>query len=199
MRNRPERRVRTWEYLLHAERQRTRRRSLYPQIIRDWRAVFGEEALKVCLYDDLAADPRGFFRDVLRHIRADDVPLPDDLASARVFASCLPPPPPLVRWYYAREYRESVVELNEMLKGRVAWWLRDIDAALAAGRPGWRLLRGFNKCVFSLPEKLAYAAYDWWRDRRYHERAGVIGRERDGQRPPRPLSLPKRRTSLITG
>jgi hypothetical protein len=198
MRFQDHRPVRGWEYLLHAERQRTRRRSLYPRIIRDWRAVFGHEALHVCLYDDLVADPRGFYREVLRHIRADDRPLPDDLAGARVFAGRLPPPPPVVRWYYAREYRESVAELNDMLGGRVTGWLRDIDATLADGRGSWRLLRQVNKGIFSVPEKLAYAAYDWWRDRCYLERAEVIRRQRDEQRTP-PIPAPKRRTTLITG
>jgi hypothetical protein len=196
MRGRPERGVAAWEYLLHAERQRTRRRSDYVRVLNDWLSVFGPEALHVGLYDDLVADPRRFFRTILRHIGAPDWPLPDDLAHQRVFASRQPPP--LVRWYHARQYRGQVAELNNLLGGRVAGWVRDIDAALAEERVWWPWLRAVNKYVLSVPEKLAYAAYDAWRDSRYQERAQAILRQHDDRRaaPPAP---PKRQTALIVG
>jgi hypothetical protein len=197
MRGRPERGVAAWEYLLHAERQRTRRRSDYVRILSDWLGVFGPEALHVGIYDDLVADPARFFRTILRHIGAPDWPLPDDLAHERVFASRQPPPPALVRWYYARQYREPVARLNELLGGRVAGWLRDIDITLASGRAWWPLLRAVNQYVLSAPEKVAYAAYDAWRDRRFEERAQAILRQHQERRSaPAP---PKRRTALIVG
>lgn len=195
MRNRPERRLGNLDYLLHVERRRTRRRSDYAGIIRDWQSVFGAEALFIGLYDDLVEDPRGFLRDVLRHIGADDWPLPNHLAHERVFASCQPPAPAFIRWYYAREYREQVVALNGLLAGRVAHWLRDLDALLADERPWWKLVRGVNKYGLSLPEKVAYAVYDWWRDGCYEERAAAILRQRDARPAVRPKTKP--RTGMI--
>ena len=171
MRKQPERPLSTIEYLLHVERRRTRRRSDYVNIIRDWQSVFGTEALFIGLYDDLVDDPRGFLRDVLRHLGANDWPLPNQLAGERVFASGLPQAPAFVRWYYAREYREQVAALNELLVGRVTHWLRDLDALVADQRPGWNWLRGVNKYALTIPEKMAYAVYDWWRDGCYQERA----------------------------
>jgi Sulfotransferase family len=181
MRHQPERRISTFEYLLHVERQRTQRRNDYVRILQDWQAVFGAEALHIGLYDDLVADPRGFFRTVLRHLRVDDWPLPEQLVNQRVFASGLPQPSAFIRWYYARTYRPQVVELNERLQGRVTAWLAQTDALLADERPWWNWLRGVNKYALSVPEKLAYGAYDWWRDQRYQARANAILRQRDEQ------------------
>jgi LPS sulfotransferase NodH len=197
MRNRPDYRIGAFTYMLHAERQRTRRRSDYVSIIRDWRAVFGAEALHIALYDDLVADPRRFFSDVLRHIQADDWPLADSLVQERVFASQLPEAPAFVRWYHARQYREQVVQLNELLGGRVTAWLSDLNALLAQERPWWNILRGVNKYLLTVPEKLTYAAYDAWRDYRYHDRVAAILRERDATSAPAPK--PKRRTVFIQG
>lgn len=179
LRHRPERRLRAFEYLLHAERWRTQRRNDYAAILRDWRAVFGTEALYVALYDDLVAEPRGFFRAVLRHIGADDWLLPEPLAHERVFASGTPQPSAFIRWYYARACQEQVAALNDLLPGRVTPWLRDIEALLAEEKPWWNWLRRANKHVLALPEKFAFAAYDAWRAHRYQERAAALLRQRD--------------------
>jgi hypothetical protein len=159
------------EYLRHVERQRTRRRGDYARIIRTWREVFGPEALHIELYDDLCADPAGFVRRVLRHLGTDDtVALSPSLLQRKVFESARAQVPPLVRWYLAREYRQKVRQLNDLLAGRVAHWLTAIDESLAPAPMHWQVLRGLNKWVLSVPEKIAYAAYDGWRDQRLAHR-----------------------------
>lgn len=163
------------EYLRHVERQRTKRRNDYARVIRDWRAVFGAEALHVELYDDLCIDPAAFLRRVLRHLGADDtVTLPESLLRHKVFASAKAPAPSLIRWYLAMAYREQVQQLNDLLGGRVAHWLTAMDEMLANAPLSWRLLRGLNKWVWSVPEKIAYAVYDGWRDLRLAARSREV-------------------------
>jgi hypothetical protein len=163
------------EYLHHLERQRTKRRSNYARVIRDWRAVFGAEALHIELYDDLCADPAAFLRRVLRHVGADDgVVLPAPFLRRKIFESAKTQAPPLVRWYLARDYRGEVRQLNDLLGGRVTRWLTALDQTSAEAPLSWRVVRAVNKWVLSVPEKLAYAGYDAWRDLRLAARSRAI-------------------------
>jgi hypothetical protein len=163
------------DYLRHVERQRTKRRNDYARVICDWQAVFGAEALHIELFDELRADPTAFLRRVLRHLGTDDtVALPESLLRQKVFASTPVPAPPLIQWYLAMDYREQVRQLNDLLGGRVVHWLTTMDRMLADAPLSWRMLRGLNKGVFSLPEKIAYAAYDGWRDLRLAARSQEV-------------------------
>jgi hypothetical protein len=163
------------EYLRHVERQRTKRRNDYARVIRDWQTVFGAEALHVELYDDLCADPAAFLRRVLRHIGPDDTAsLPQSVLRQKVFPSAPAPVPPLIRWYLAMDYREQVRQLNDLLGGRVTHWLTTMDRMLADAPLSWRVVRGLNRWVLSVPEKIAYAAYDGWRDLRLAARSREV-------------------------
>jgi hypothetical protein len=180
------------EYLRHVERQRTKRRNDYARVIRDWRAVFGAEALHVELYDDLCADPAAFLRRVLRHVGADDCgPLPEPLLRQRVFESGKAHVPPMVRWYLAQDYSEAVRRLNDLLAGRVTKWLTAIDQTMAEAPLTWRMLRSVNKWVLSVPEKIAYAGYDSWRDLRLASRSReiLLARPPVPRQPPPPAKV----------
>ncbi len=179
------------EYLRHLERQRTQRRNDFARVIADWQAVFGREALHIELYDDLCQDPDGFLRRVLRHIGADDtVPLPTVALGRRVFESVKSPVPPVVRWYVAKEFRASVCRLNDLLGGRCTHWLEAMDQTLAETQPSWWLLRGLNKYVLSVPEKVAYASYDAWRDWCLAGRRREILAHHTAASPPAPPTKP---------
>jgi hypothetical protein len=163
------------EYLLHLERQRTKRRNDYARVITDWRAVFGAEALHVELYDDLCANPAAFLRRILRHVGADaGTTLPEPLMRRKIFESAKARVPPLIRWYLARDYREDVRRLNDLLEGRVTRWLTALDQTLAEAPLTWRAVRTINKWMLSVPEKIGYAGYDGWRDMRLAARSRAM-------------------------
>jgi hypothetical protein len=163
------------DYLRHLERQRTKRRNDYARVIREWRAVFGAEALHIELYDDLCADPAAFLGRILRHVGAEDGPaLPEALLRRKVFESPKVQAPSLVRWYLAHDYRDEVHRLNDLLGGRVTKWLASLDQTLAEAPLTWRVVRAVNKWVLSLPEKIAYAGYDGWRDLRLASRSRAV-------------------------
>jgi hypothetical protein len=184
------------EYLRHFERQRTKRRNDYVRIIQDWRAVVGREQLQVELYDDLRDDPAAFLRRVLRFLGGDDrVALPADVLRVKVFESAKSVVPPMVRWYLAKEYREQMRQLNDLLEGRVTHWLRAMDKTLAEAPPSWQVVRSLNKFVLSVPEKIAYASYDARRDLRLSAR----GRQVLRQPPPQPATAAGPRKPLRTG
>ncbi len=93
-----------------------------------FRERFGDR-LKILLYDDLVADPRTFYREVLTHIRADDTFVPPEIERVR-FGLAVEPPD---------TSREQAVAMYEPFRSNVdelaAWMGRDLsmwDPAVAA-------------------------------------------------------------------
>jgi hypothetical protein len=137
------------------------RRNDYLGVMRIWSNAFGNDALHVDLFDRMEQDPTGYVRDVLAHLGADaDWTIPAELLEVRIHSTEALAMPDVFRWYVSSQWLESTRQLNDALGGRVSHWV-DAMAQAAGGRTvSRRLLRELNRCVLSLPERLAYAAYD---------------------------------------
>jgi hypothetical protein len=78
--------------------------------------------------------------------------------------------------------------LNARLEGRISHWVDELDTLAREGRLNWRVQRQVNRLVMSMPERLAFAIYDRWRDarlaRRWRSLLGEYakGDEADGHR-----------------
>ena len=168
--------------LRHAERARTTLYSDYTRILRTWRGAFGAEAVYVGLYDDLKADPTRLYHQILEHLGADvDLAPGVEVLSAKVNVTKdalkekkEPPMPEELRWYLAKQYEASVVQLNELLGGRVSHWVEGIRAAAGSGRASWRLRRAVNKAAGSVPERVAYCVYNTIREARLCRRFDAL-------------------------
>ena len=155
-------------FLRYFERLRTIRYSDYGRTLDIWTSVFGREAIHVDRFDRLQADPRGFLNDIVQHIGASlawspsEEILPRKIAETRALVGerGMTAVPPLVKWYLAVQWRESIRRLNDRLDGCLSDWVQEIDELVVYSKPSWRLQRQINRMVLSTPERLAYGVYD---------------------------------------
>jgi plasmid stabilization system protein ParE len=173
------RKVSSVEFLRQLERARNRLSSDYLRIVKIWSHAFGREPLHVSLFDQLYEDPETYVNDILRHIGA-STPwrLPAEFMQKKVWStnSLVKQErdiPEVVRWYIADQLLEPTERLNELLEGRVSSWVDEMRTIRGKTRLNWRILKGLNRTVLSVPETLAYEAYHavldarlWWRWRR---------------------------------
>lgn len=158
--------VRTW--LRYFERLRTIRYSDYGRTLDIWTSVFGREAIHVDRFDRLQADPRGFLNDIVQHIGASLAWAPSEEILSRKIAEtralvgerAMTAAPPLVKWYLAVQWRESIRRLNDRLDGCLSDWVQEVDELVGYSKLSWRLQRQINRLVLSTPERLAYGVYD---------------------------------------
>ena len=159
------RKVKSLEFLRQLERARNKFSSDYLRMIRIWSDAFGREALHVSLFDEFRADPDKYVNGILRHVGA-STPwrVPAELTGKKVWATqtlvqqeCKMPE--LVRWYIADQLLKPTEKLNEVLGGRVARWVDDLQTIRGNTRLSWRILKELNRSVLSVPEALAYNAY----------------------------------------
>lgn len=142
------------------------RRNDYFAVIQRWGEVFGAESLHVDLFDRIEADPRGYIYDVLAHLGADTTfEIPAELLEVKIHSTDVMEMPDIFRWYVSCQWLESTKRLNELLDGRVSHWVETMAQDASRSTFSRRLLREFNRSILSLPEKLAYAAYDAQRQR----------------------------------
>lgn len=168
-------RVAVLKFIRHFERQRTRYRSDYLRAIKIWAGVFGRDRLKILLYDQMQADPRGYIAEILEHIRADSTwQPPAELVDTKVHHSQRMQVPAFIRWCLAKQWQPMVRDLNEYLEGQITHWVEDIDAIAAESRPMWPAGRWLNRWVTSVPERASYAVYDAIRDRRLARRCDTL-------------------------
>lgn len=166
------------------QRQRTIRYTDYETVLRRWRRHYGDAAVHVDLFDRIKADSTGFLRDVLVHIGADPdaSPEPEETLKKPVLAAQdllnrkLEAPAP-IRWALAAQWLPTTRRLNEYLDGRVSHWIDDMEAILREGEPSWRAKRAASRFVTSLPERVAYAAYDMKTERALQRRWKEVLRE----------------------
>jgi Sulfotransferase family len=153
------------DLLRQLERPRSRLSSDYARTIRIWSYVFGKDAVRVDLFDELCSDPQRYVNGVLQHIgAATPWTLPTKFLREKVLAtkSVIDHEreiPELVRWYIADQLLESTGQLNQILDGRVSAWVDELRAIRGSTRLSWRILRDLNRTVLSVPERLAYEAY----------------------------------------
>ena len=167
----------TGRALRHFERRRVRARSDYPRMIRNYRAVFGKEALLIQKFDELSIDPDRFLANILEHIGADpDWKMPS-ASRDRVYANQPSEMPDVVRWYLADQWLASVRELDHMLEGQVGDWVETLENWSRQSAPSWRLRRQWNRWVATAPERIAYTLFETSRDfRRRKALDGMITR-----------------------
>jgi hypothetical protein len=181
-------------FLRHFQRSRTRRYTNYDWILETWTRVFGNGSVHVGLFDDLIADPGSLVSGVLAHIGADPSwRIPEELVGKKVLAAedlvgGQVEMPEMLRWYLAVQWQEPMRRLNARLEGRISHWVDELDTLAREGRLSWRVQRQVNRFVMSMPERLAFATYDRWRDarlaRRWRSLLGEYakGDEADGHR-----------------
>jgi len=168
-------RVPVGEVLRHLERPRSRKRSDYLHGVTIWRAVFGESALHVSLFDDFKRDRNAFLASILQHIGADAGWTPAPAAVAReVNASQHFEMPEMIGWYLSRQWLEPTQRLNELLGGRVTPWVEEMRAR-SEGRISWRLLRALNRGLYAAPYLALYAPFAAWREQRFQSRWRALG------------------------
>ncbi len=170
------RKVKSLEFLRQLERARNRFSSDYLRMIGIWSDAFGPEALHVSLFDELRAKPDSYVNGILKHIGA-STPwrLPAEFNEKKVWATQTLVQqereiPELVRWYIADQLLEPTETLNQLLEGRVTSWVDEMRAIRGKTRLSWRILKGLNRNVLSLPETLAYTAYHFVLDVRLWRR-----------------------------
>lgn len=159
------REVRSVEFLRQLERARSRLSSDYLRTTKIWSKAFGREALHVDFFDHLRDAPETFVNGVLRHIGA-STPwrLPGKFIKKKIWATRSLVKhereiPEVVQWYIADRLLEPTERLNELLDGRASNWVAEMHAIRGKTRLSWQILREVNRCVLSVPEKLAYEAY----------------------------------------
>jgi len=71
---------------------------------------------------------------------------------------------------------EPTERLNQLLEGKVADWVDELQTIRGKTRPSWRILREVNRTVLAIPERLAYEAYHavldlrlWFRWRQFQK------------------------------
>ena len=164
------RKVISVEFLRQLERARNRLSSDYCRTIKIWSNAFGREALHIDFFDHLRDDPETYVNGILQHIGASTPwALPQKFIKKKVWATNSLVKhereiPEVVQWYIADRLLEPTERLNELLEGRVASWVDDMRTIRGKTRLSWRVLRDLNHCLLSLPERLAYEAYDAVRD-----------------------------------
>jgi len=151
----------------YLQRRRTIRYTDYEVILRRWRRYYGEEAVHVDLFGRIRQDAEGFLHDVLAHIGADPLAhlgsaeeLKKPVLASEDLLSCKIEAPAAIRWALAVQWLPRMRSLNDYLKGRVEHWIREMEIAAYNSRPSWRVMRNASRFVTSLPERVAYAAYD---------------------------------------
>lgn len=149
------------------QRQRTIRYTDYETVIRRWSRHWGAEAVHVDVFDRIKQDSAGFLHDVLSHIGANTEvePEPEEALAQPVLAAKdllkkKLEAPPAIRWALAVQWLPRMRSLNEYLDGRVSHWIEEMDEVAKGPSPSWRAQRAASRFVTSLPERIAYAAYD---------------------------------------
>ena len=142
------------------------RRNNYMEVMRIWSEAFGQDALHVDLFDQMEQDAPAYVRRVLEHLGADtDWSVPSELMNMRIHSTEALTMPDVFRWYVSSQWLESTRQLNDALGGQVTHWVDAMEQAAAGTTVSRRLLRELNRCILSLPERLAYAAYNSYRER----------------------------------
>jgi hypothetical protein len=153
-------------FMRECESPRLRRRTDYQLLIQTWERVFGLGSLHIDLFDRLQKDPAGYTRDILWHLGADHHwQVPADLLTARINVSADVQIPPILRWYLSRAWLEPTRRLNDFLEGFVTPWLAPMEEDAKSAPLSWRIMRELNRTLLSLPNRLAYHAYDAGRQR----------------------------------
>jgi hypothetical protein len=179
-------------FLRSCHSPRFTRRNDYLAVMRRWSAAFGADRLHVDLFDRIESDPRGYVRDVLAHLGADTTwDVPEELLDVRIHSTAPIEMPAAFRWYLTREWLEPTRRLNDALDGRVSHWVAEMEQVAAEVTPSRRMLRLVNRTILSLPDRLAYAAYDARRnaalERRFHELLPTIR-----SATPQPVAAPEK-------
>jgi hypothetical protein len=179
-------------FLRSCHNPRFTRRNDYLAVMRRWSAAFGVGRLHVDLFDRIEADPRGYVRDVLTHLGADATwQIPDELIDVHIHSTAPIVMPDAFRWYLSMEWLEPTRRLNDALDGRVSHWVEQMEQTAAEATPSRRMLRLVNRAILSLPDRLAYAAYDAKRnralERRFNELLPTIPKVT-----PEPVAAPER-------
>jgi hypothetical protein len=152
--------------LRHFERYRFRARSNYPRMIRNYSAVFGNEALLIQKYDELSSDPDRYVARVLAHIGADpDWRIPDE-SRKRIYYNQPTEMPGIIRWYLADQWIDSVRELDRILDGQVTDWVQQLTEWQRDAAPSWRWRKRWNRWVMSVPEQASYTVFENIREMR---------------------------------
>ena len=157
------------------ERERVKRRTDYARLLRHWQSVFGRDQLHVGLYDELRADPRRHVQGICRHLDiATDWTIPCGLLDRRVHSAQPLEMPDIIRWYLARQWLEPTRLASQLLDGRLDTWVRQMETLASRAPLSWRLRATLNRALLSVPERMAYAAYDTRRDRRLGRRCASV-------------------------
>ena len=171
--NKDVRKISAINFLRQVERARNALSSDYCRTIRIWSIDF---------FDRLRDDPQAFIEGVLRHIGATTPwTLPAKFMKTKVHATSSIVPhqrdiPEVVQWYIADRLLEPTERLNQLLEGKVADWVDELQTIRGKTRPSWRILREVNRTVLAIPERLAYEAYHavldlrlWFRWRQFQK------------------------------
>ena len=180
--NKDVRKISAINFLRQVERARNALSSDYSRTIRIWSNAFGRDALHIDFFDRLRDDPQAFIEGVLRHIGATTPwTLPAKFMKTKVHATSSIVPhqrdiPEVVQWYIADRLLEPTERLNQLLEGKVADWVDELQTIRGKTRPSWRILREVNRTVLAIPERLAYEAYHavldlrlWFRWRQFQK------------------------------
>jgi hypothetical protein len=147
------------------ERARVKRRTDYARLLQGWQDAFGRDRLYVGLYDELQSDPRRHVQGICSHLGvATDWAIPAGLLDRRVHSAQPLEMPDIIRWYLARQWLEPTRLASQQLGGRLDPWVRQMEALTSRAPFSWRLRAALNRALLSLPERIAYAAYDAQRD-----------------------------------
>lgn len=111
-------------------------RTDYQRTIKIWTDVFGAEALRVALAEDLFGDNETELRKILRHIGADDAwSPPKTLSGPAIYASPKVAMPDFLACYVARGWLPKMLSLNQSLGGRIEHWISELRAACRGAGP----------------------------------------------------------------
>jgi hypothetical protein len=164
------RKVSSAQFLRQLERARSRLSSDYFRTIKIWSEAFGREAVYIGFFHHLRDEPEAYVNGILKHIGA-PIPwtLPEKFAKKKVHATRSLVEfereiPEVVQWYVADRLLEPTERLNRLLEGRISNWVDEMRSIKERTRLSWRILRDLNRSLLSLPERLAYEAYDAVRD-----------------------------------
>lgn len=96
----------------------------YETTIRNWRALFGEDALLILRYEALSDDPRGLLEAIAAHLRIASKPfraLPEETLRQQVFAGLGEPIRESLRPVLEKLYRHRIESLSVYLNEQLPW------------------------------------------------------------------------------
>lgn len=145
---------------------RVTRRSDYAGIVDRWGGVFGQDSLRVLLFEHIAESPRDYAHSFLEHIDVDPHAIDgSEHLTGRVHSGGDDDMPDLVRWWLSQRWREPVALLNRRIDGMLDHWVEAIDRDLATLAPRRSWTERLVDAAIVAPERVAYAAYDARRTR----------------------------------